>query len=202
MRLIRTVLVALTLSFIVAGCRGGLGGQAETVATSSPSATSTVPAEKIPSATAATTVTTGATPPAPAPRTITIAPGAPGDFRLPSGNIGCSGFASSDFNVVVCEARQHDWSLPPKPASCEFEWVAYLEVRATGPGSMGICTSNFLVGDGSRGEIPPPFVGPVVPYGSSIRIGAILCRSEARGLTCTNPEGHGFFLSRERAEAF
>ena len=196
MRLARMIVATLALTLALAGSGGG----------SDAPQTASAPATE---RTAATSVTTPSetTPATTASATITVAPGPDGDprlpdhnFRLPSGNIGCVAFASPDFNVVTCEARHHAWSLPPKPAGCDFEWVAYLEVRATGDGALGICTSNPLVGDVHTPGLP--FIGVMVPGGSSIRAGAILCRSENRGLTCTNPEGHGFFLSRERARAF
>jgi hypothetical protein len=53
-------------------------------------------------------------------------------------------------------------------------------------------------------EAPPGYPDPLetLNYGSSIRVGRIVCMSRLEGLTCTNPEGHGFFLSRQRVKLF
>ena len=42
----------------------------------------------------------------------------------------------------------------------------------------------------------------VIPYGSAWSREGFQCRSQISGLTCTNPAGHGFFLSRERWRTF
>jgi hypothetical protein len=42
----------------------------------------------------------------------------------------------------------------------------------------------------------------ILSYGSVWERGPFTCRSRVVGLRCTNSEGHGFFLSRERQEFF
>ena len=157
---------------------------------------------------ASTTVTTAGAPATTvAAPTITVAPGddprlPAHNFRLASGNVGCVAFADRGFNVVTCEARPRDWAPPPKPADCDWTWVAYAEVRATGHGGIGICTTNFLVGDPTSHRIPPPFTGLAVPDGSDVRVAAIVCHVRAGAIACRNPQGHGFLVSRTRAGGF
>jgi hypothetical protein len=43
---------------------------------------------------------------------------------------------------------------------------------------------------------------PRLPYGHTWRWRGFSCASEATGLTCRNPQGHGFFLSRESQRVF
>jgi hypothetical protein len=42
----------------------------------------------------------------------------------------------------------------------------------------------------------------VLAYGRSWRRGELTCTSRSAGLTCCNPEGHGFVLSRESQRVF
>jgi len=43
---------------------------------------------------------------------------------------------------------------------------------------------------------------PRLPYGHTWRWHRFRCTSETTGLTCRNPQGHGFFLSRESQRVF
>lgn len=43
---------------------------------------------------------------------------------------------------------------------------------------------------------------PVLRYGRSLARYGMRCRSQRRGLTCSNRGGHGFFLSRELQRTF
>jgi hypothetical protein len=43
----------------------------------------------------------------------------------------------------------------------------------------------------------------VLPYGSYSRIGDLACHSAEDGVTCMNePDGHGFFISRQSYRLF
>lgn len=175
------LLVAVAAGVVGAGC--GDGGPVSTV-----------------TVTSATTVTVTTTRTAlAAPTTIAWPPADVGEatpiLRTSSGNIECLVDTGNDFGVV-CTAREHSWTLPPKPASCEFEWTDSVWLEPAGrPGFW--CSSNAA------------FSGPNAywprydfPYGSAVAGGGVRCASSEAGVRCTNRDGHGFTLSRERRVFF
>lgn len=107
-------------------------------------------------------------------------------FSTPSKNIGCIG----DRTFLRCDIVRTSVKPPPKPRSCEFDWG---NAFGLGPTSRGrrLCVSDSALG-GRR----------ILGYGKALRIGRIICSSHRDGLTCTNPRGHGFFLSRQRIKLF
>lgn len=107
-------------------------------------------------------------------------------FTTPSKNIGCLG----DRTFLRCDIVRTTVKPPPKPRSCEFDWG---NAFGLGPKSRGrrLCVSDSALG-GRR----------ILRYGQTLRTGRIVCRSRREGLTCTNPSGHGFFLSRQRIKLF
>jgi hypothetical protein len=108
-------------------------------------------------------------------------------FHSPSGNIRCVIAAKI---YTRCDITNRDWSPPPKPRSCEFDWGNTLEVGLRGKGKFG-CVSD---------AIDP---GRVLSYGESIARGRFRCRSRRSGMRCVNTRtGHGFALSRERVRRF
>jgi hypothetical protein len=112
------------------------------------------------------------------------------EFRTPSGNIGCIGETAGADNSVRCDIRNRSWSPPPKPASCQLDWGQGLSLGRTGRARY-VCAGDTALN-----------VGPKLAYGSSRRIGAIVCVSRTAGLTCTNAAGHGFTMSRTRVRRF
>ena len=177
MRLVLAV-AGLVVTAIAAGCGGGSAGTSGTTTVTVTTATTTT-----------TTTTTGPTTlPWPPPE---LKSGTP-ILRTPSGNIECNlqkGFG------VGCNAIKHEWTLPPKPASCEFEWTDAVFLGPTGrPGFW--CSSNAVI---YSGEGWPRFD---FPYGASVTSGGIRCTSRVTGVTCTNRDKHGFSLSRQRVTFF
>ncbi len=111
-------------------------------------------------------------------------------FATPSRNIGCIG----DRKEVRCDIRTTTATPPKKPASCQFDWGDAFAVRPTGKGH-GVC----------HGDTALPAPGQkvrILEYGTSIRLGSIVCTSRQVGLTCRNPAKHGFFMSREKLRVF
>ena len=107
-------------------------------------------------------------------------------FRTPSGNIGCIGETARAGNTVRCDIRDRNWAPPPRPAS----WGQGLTLDRAGRPRF-VCAGDTAL-NASR----------VLAYGASRRIGGIVCASRRTGVTCTNPVGHGFTVSRERARRF
>ncbi|MFZ1286307.1 MAG: DUF6636 domain-containing protein [Candidatus Phosphoribacter sp.] len=159
--------------------------------------------------------TSGTRPPA---QTQTVAVGAAIDatgheitvFASPSGNIVCAGSvgdagASAE---VRCDVMEHTWTLPPKPADCEFDWShgTFLDTTA-----MLSCVSDAIAGsdvvgadgtwwNGQPGSQVVTVSGRqsvALGYGSSMILGPITCTSREDGMHCTNSKTKaGFDINR------
>lgn len=123
-------------------------------------------------------------------------------FRTASGAIGCTGYATAGTDELTCEARPRAWALPPRPATCDMEWAGYVHLEGAGPASIGVCTSNPMVGDPQTPGGPWRFTGPLIDDGAAVRIGRIVCRAGAGALTCRNAEDRGVVVSTDRVAAF
>lgn len=115
------------------------------------------------------------------------------NFKLPSGNIGC-GYSRfvGETALLRCEIVSLLRPLPPKPAACtEGVWGRAVSARPRGRAGVG-CIGDTVIEPRA----------PVLAYGQRWRRGGFTCRSRVSGLTCTNRDGHGWFLSRERSRLF
>lgn len=113
--------------------------------------------------------------------------GAVNGFQSPSRNIGCVISPSA----LRCDIGEKDWSPPPKPANCPVDWGYGVSLGKHGKAQF-ICA-----GDSAR------MIGPVVPYGETVRRGRFKCKSKFSGMLCVNlRNGHGFFLSSQRVRLF
>jgi hypothetical protein len=112
-------------------------------------------------------------------------------FATPSRNIGCFG----DRREVRCDIRVTTAKPPVKrPKSCQFDWGDAFAVGPTGRG-RGVCHGDTALPDPNKKV-------RILKYGTSIRLGTIVCTSRRVGLTCHNPGNHGFFMSREKLRVF
>jgi hypothetical protein len=113
-------------------------------------------------------------------------------FRMPSGNIYCAyehySFAPKDLR---CEIRSGVKPLPPKPSWCDVDWGAGYAMRQTGLAHI-LCVGDTIYDPKAK----------VLAYGRTWTGGGFSCTSQAAGLRCTNPRGHGFLLSRRHSYAF
>jgi hypothetical protein len=108
-------------------------------------------------------------------------------FHSPSGNIRC---VIDRTAFTRCDITHRDWSPPPKPQSCEFDWGNSLVVGLRGRGRF-LCVSDAV--DSGR----------KLDYGESIKRGRFRCRSRTSGIRCVNVRnGHGFAVSRQRVRRF
>ena len=96
-------------------------------------------------------------------------------FATPSRNIVCNGSPGRLDCVVfsVSKTCQKTWSLKPK-----------------GTSTLRCLYANIGT------EVP------VLAYGRSLSRSGMRCVSRRRGLTCSNRDHHGFFLSRESQRRF
>ena len=109
-------------------------------------------------------------------------------FRSPSGNVGCM----IDTDYVRCDIGDHDWSPPPRPADCEFDYGQGISI-APGEPAQFVCA-----GDTSQAPDADP-----LPYDESITAGHMSCESAESGITCRDAEsGNGFTISREAYRLF
>ncbi|SEH83341.1 hypothetical protein SAMN04489835_4676 [Mycolicibacterium rutilum] len=106
----------------------------------------------------------------------------PTGFIAPSGNIACR----LDATYARCDIMDRDWSSPPKPADCEWDYGQGLLLVTAGPAEF-ICAGDTAFG-----------VEDVLPYGEAVRVGPMRCESAEAGVTCRNADtGRGFVLSRQ-----
>jgi hypothetical protein len=112
-------------------------------------------------------------------------------FRTPSANIYCNG--SLDGGEISCTiVARSSTPASPRPASCNGNWGHTFNLGRSGPATM-VCNNYTL---------RPSTYSDVAAYGSGGSFAEITCRSETTGLTCTNPQGRGFFLSRRQQRMF
>lgn len=111
------------------------------------------------------------------------------NFRTPSGNIGCDMRANS----VRCDILNYTYRPPRKPASCDFDWGGALYIGPRGR-TRFICHSDTVM--------PPPGRARTAKYGQTIYRNGFSCSVTRKGVTCRNPAGHGFFVSRTAYRRF
>lgn len=113
-------------------------------------------------------------------------------FNTPSGNIYCDVGLSAESSDIFCViARRSGPPAAPRPASCDGVWGHGFGMTSSGRAEM-VCTLSAEAFEGQD----------VIPYGRREDFGGVVCESERTGLTCTNRDGHGFFLSRRQQSIF
>lgn len=105
----------------------------------------------------------------------------------PSGNIECA-VRNGQFG---CTLKEFDFDLGDE--RCPGTRGPLVELDATGPSRESSCRGDFFA------DITWP---DPTPYGTSVLLGVIACDVEETGLTCTNPQGHGFSMSRSTVQPF
>ena len=112
------------------------------------------------------------------------------NFHSPSGNIQCAIF-TGDYAGVRCDMSELTPSFTTPPADCEFDWGSSFAVNKKGRGYLA-CVSDAVANDD----------GLELGYGESLTLDGFTCKSEKTGVTCTNPSGHGFALSKVKQRLF
>ena len=108
-------------------------------------------------------------------------------FISPTGNVACM----IEPSWARCDIIDRDWSLPPRPADCEFDYGQGISLNAGGPAEF-VCAGDTAFGPDE-----------VLPYGSSKVAGALRCESAESGITCRDGQtGHGFSIAREAYRIF
>jgi hypothetical protein len=130
------------------GCGKETPAVSEDTPSAAPTASTPKPADKL-------------TGPAPADREVTELTG----FISPSGNVACM----IDPSWVRCDIIDNDWSPPPRPADCEFDYGQGISL-APGATAEFVCAGDTAFGPDE-----------VLPYGSSIAAGVLECESAESG---------------------
>jgi hypothetical protein len=114
-------------------------------------------------------------------------------FRSPSGNISCL-FLADRPATLLCKVAHADYAKELQdrcmgPTGAGVDWHGF-ELSAARKG-MIVCSGGALYPGTDR----PSYV--TLPYGKTWRQKMFSCSSRVTGVNCSNPNGHGFFLSRQ-----
>jgi hypothetical protein len=90
------------------------------------------------------------------------------EFTTPSGNIAC-GITVAGAAEVSCAVTGPDYPPPHKPRNCHLNFA---------PGWLNLTARNVTRGQ-CLGGLPFPPVSHLLPYGYSIQLGQMSCRSDA-----------------------
>lgn len=148
-----------------------------------PASTRTAPAEAEGSATQTPIAKTTSPTAEPADREVFDFTG----FISPTGNIACM----IVMDLARCDIIDHDWSPPPRPADCEFDYGQGIEIIA-GQTATFVCAGDTAFGPDD-----------VLAYGDAITAGPLRCESAQAGISCRDTDtGHGFSLGLEAYQLF
>lgn len=112
-------------------------------------------------------------------------------FLSPTGNIGCAIYTGGDYAEARCDLRELTPSYRKPPPGCDFDWGNSFAVGATGGGYLA-CVSDSVFDPGAL----------TLGYGKSLTVGPFTCTSEKTGMTCLNPQGHGFKVAKAKQQLF
>ena len=114
--------------------------------------------------------------------------------QTPSRNIACMATPPGPdmpHSQLRCDIRETSARRPPSPPDCDLDWGDAFELDPTGRGRL-VC----------HGDTVADPAAPVIGYGTQWRAYGFVCTSQPNGLTCVNPAGHGFSLSRAVQKVF
>jgi hypothetical protein len=116
-------------------------------------------------------------------------------ITTPTRNIGCIASEIDGDAVLRCDIRTFTYPRPKKPASCPLDYGDSLSLSESGR-ARWTC-------HGDTALPPPRGTGfRTIKYGATWQSGSFTCTSRVTALECRNDDGHGFRLSRLKAERF
>jgi hypothetical protein len=115
-------------------------------------------------------------------------------FKTPSNNIFCIIVRPENdpISYLRCDIVRFNSPIPEKPGGCDLDWGDAFLIAQNGDVGIRIC----------HGDTAKDNDMSILSYGRMWRQGAFTCKSQLDGLTCTNPKGHGFLLSRSLQRLF
>ena len=168
-----TAVAVFTAVLVLAACGGGSSVTQSEKTQSSTERTTTQPAARPDKVTSA----------APADREVYELSG----FISPTGNVACM----IDADWARCDTIDRNWSPPPRPADCEFDYGQGISL-APGESAQFVCAGDTAFG-----------TDEVLPYGDSITAGVLRCESADAGITCRDTQtSHGFSISQQAYQLF
>ena len=112
-------------------------------------------------------------------------------FRSPSGNISCI-IALGEYAEARCDMADLTPSFTKAPPDCDLDWGSSFTVALEDRKGQLTCAGDTIAGPGST----------EIGYGQTLSLGGFSCTSEKTGMTCTNPAGHGFTISKAKQTLF
>lgn len=112
-------------------------------------------------------------------------------FHSPTGNIQCALYGG-DYAGVRCDMAQLTPTYTTMPEGCEFDWGSSFGLDPNSRKGYLACVSDVVADT----------TGLELGYGEEVTLAGITCQSEKTGLTCINPAGHGFTLSKAKQKLF
>jgi hypothetical protein len=112
-------------------------------------------------------------------------------FVSPSGNIGCAIYIGDGYAEARCDMRELTPSYRKPPPGCDLDWGNSFAVGSSGGGYLA-CVGDSVFDPGAF----------TLGYGKSFSLGPFTCSSEKTGMTCVNPQGHGFKIAKARQQLF
>ncbi|MBM3633873.1 MAG: hypothetical protein FJW99_01035 [Actinobacteria bacterium] len=116
-------------------------------------------------------------------------------FTTPTRNIGCIASDTEGVTVLRCDIRTFTYSRPKKPANCPLKYGDSLSLSETGRARWTCHGDTALPPPGGKGI-------RTIKYGVTWERGPFTCTSRVTALECRSDDGHGFRLSRLKAERF
>jgi hypothetical protein len=114
-------------------------------------------------------------------------------FRTPSNNIHClASTVVADGGYLRCDLKIIESQRLATKEPCKLEAGDAFAILANGKMGEVVCHGDTVIQEGS----------PVLQYGQVWRELGFTCQSSQAGLTCSNAEKHGFFLSRTTQRVF
>jgi hypothetical protein len=122
------------------------------------------------------------------PASATNLPG----FRSPSGNISCLFIPSSSGApaTILCKLAHADYAQALQARCNGLDWHGFL-LPAARKGAVN-CSGGILYNPTTQ---HPRYI--TLAYGKTWRQKMFSCTSQFNGVNCSNPHGHGMFISRQ-----
>jgi uncharacterized protein DUF6636 len=113
-------------------------------------------------------------------------------FRSPSGNISCLFIPSSSGApaTILCKLAHADYAQALQARCNGLDWHGFL-LPAARKGAVN-CSGGILYNPSTR---HPSYI--TLAYGKTWRHKMFSCTSQFNGVNCSNPHGHGMFISRQ-----
>jgi hypothetical protein len=112
-------------------------------------------------------------------------------FRSPTGNINCL-IATGDYAAARCDMIELTVNFTTPPPDCDLDWGHAFSIGPAAPKGQLACVGDTVIEQ----------TAITLDYGETLSLGDLSCTSAKTGMTCTNPAGHGFTISKAKQTLF